>query len=229
MSTRGLWGLRKNNTDKLEYYHFDSYPEDGLGFYLLDCLKRIDKEDLSTLFDSIELVKQFKEEEGFVEPTQEQIDFYKSIEAFEPSVSSRSELDWYCLLRRLQGQLGYRTHLALRLNSPEYTAGIKKQHMIDSCEFIKDSLFCEYAYIINLDTNKLECYKGFQVIMDTSNRYGFWKLNGYYPCKMVGEMDLDEIREKPIEDSREKMLQIYEDAKVAEKEAARAILAKGEL
>ena len=228
MSTRGLWGLRKNNTDKLEYYHFDSYPEDGLGFYLLDFLKRSKNEDLSTLFDSIELVKQFKEEEGFVEPTQEQIDFYKSIKAFDPNVSSRSELDWYCLLRRLQGQLEYRIQLALRLSSPENTSDFKKQHMIDSAEFIKDSLFCEYAYIINLDTNKLEWFKGNQFIMDTSNRYGFWKLNGYYPCKMVGEMDLDEIREKPIEDSREKMLQIYKDAKIAEKEAAREILAKGE-
>lgn len=215
MSTRGLWGLRKNSEDKLEYHHSDSYPDD-LGFDLLDSLKRINNEDLSILFDSIELVKQFKEEKGFVEPTQEEVDFYKSIEAFDPDVSTKSELDWYCLLRKLQGQLGYRVHLALRLNSPEYTGEIKKQHMIDSNWFIKDSLFCEYAYIINLDTNKLECYKGFQSTIDTSNRYGFWKFNDYYPCKMVGEMDLDEIREKPIEDSREKMLRIYEEAEAEE-------------
>jgi len=29
-------------------------------------------------------------------------------------------------------------------------------------EFIRDSLYCEYAYILNKDTNELEVYRGFQ-------------------------------------------------------------------
>ena len=56
--------------------------------------------------------------------------------------------DWYCLLRHAQGDLNV------------YKNGLR--YMIDNHDFIKDSLFCEYAYIINLDTKRLEFYVGFQ-------------------------------------------------------------------
>lgn len=33
--------------------------------------------------------------------------------------------------------------------------------MLDGIDFIKDSVFCEYAYIINIGTQELEVYLGF--------------------------------------------------------------------
>jgi hypothetical protein len=44
------------------------------------------------------------------------------------------------------------------LNAP---AKPKKIFLRDETEFAGDSLFCEWAYLINLDTNELEVYKGF--------------------------------------------------------------------
>lgn len=55
--------------------------------------------------------------------------------------------DWYCLLRNTQGDLRH------------YHKGI--EHMIDSQEFLADSLFCEWAYIMNLDDQQFEVYRGF--------------------------------------------------------------------
>jgi hypothetical protein len=69
--------------------------------------------------------------------------------------------------------------------------------MTDSNNFIRDSLFCEYAYIINLDTNCLEFWVGFQKEPCENNRYGSRLEDGYddyYPCKMVSYYPLDTDR-----------------------------------
>jgi len=71
--------------------------------------------------------------------------------------------------------------------------------MIDSKGFIENSLFCEFGYIINLDTGKLECWLGYQREPDTSNRYGVKPFNAlgtgiYYPCRKVLEVKLGDIQ-----------------------------------
>ena len=80
-----------------------------------------------------------------------------------------------------------------------YKNGLK--YMIDNKDFIKDSLFCEYAYIINLDTQCLEFWLGFQKEPDEHNRYGAEtcdNMGKYYPCKMVSYYPLD--FDKSVED-----------------------------
>jgi len=72
-------------------------------------------------------------------------------------------------------------------------------YMIDSKDFIENSLFCEYGYIINLDTGKLECWLGYQREPDTSNRYGAKPFDAlgtgiYYPCRNVMEVKLEDIQ-----------------------------------
>ena len=66
--------------------------------------------------------------------------------------------------------------------------------MIDSQNFIKNSLFCEWGYIINLDDNTLEIWKGFQQKSQKNNRYGCEKWEGYYPCKNIKKIKLEEIK-----------------------------------
>ena len=63
--------------------------------------------------------------------------------------------------------------------------------MVDNHNFIKDSMFCEYAYIINLDEECLEFYVGFQNEPSEYNRYGTEKEDGCYPCKMIAYYSLD--------------------------------------
>ena len=176
MSTRGIYGFRKNEVDKLTYNHYDSYPE-GLGRKVIEFIGNHTIEELNKIYDKIIMV------DNESTPTEEQI---KECEKYaDISVSEQSLEDWYCLLRNSQGDLFAYDDL---------------RYMINNADFILDSLFCEYGYIINLDTNRLEIYKGFQKVFDPTNRYTIEHEiaegnMGYYPCKMVAEIDLKTIQD----------------------------------
>ena len=177
MSTRGLYGFRKNGVDKLTYNHADSYP-DGLGYDMLELCRDFSIKDLNKLYDLLEMVNEDST------PTKEQIKICKENHYTDFGVSSQSETDWYCLLRRLQGNFE-----ALKMAVEEN----KHMFMIDSQDFIKDSLFCEYGYIVNLDSESLEFWLGFQREPDKTNRYGTELDDGYYPCKFVLNISLNSI------------------------------------
>ncbi len=56
--------------------------------------------------------------------------------------------------------------------------------LVNKEAFCKDSLFCEWAYLIDLDSMNLECYEGFQK-EPTEGRFGTEKNGEYYPVKLV--------------------------------------------
>lgn len=99
--------------------------------------------------------------------------------------------DWYWTLRPNQG---------CPENWLPFIDSGSKVYMIDNSSFIKDSLFCEYAYIVNLDTDQLEFYCGFQHKPDETNRYGCEEDQGYYPCRMVACFPLDVIAHGTVEE-----------------------------
>jgi len=168
MGTRGLYGFRKNGIDKTTYNHYDSYP-DYLGAMIVKFCKETSIEEMNEIFDRIVLVDEDSK------PTKQQI--AECMDYYDSDVSKQTPEDWYCLLREAQG-------------APDaYKNGLK--YMIDNHDFIKNSLFCEYAYIIDLDTNILEFYVGFQTVPTILNRYGTEKDGNYYPCKMVSFYPID--------------------------------------
>jgi hypothetical protein len=175
MGTRGIYGFRKNNEDKLTYNHFDSYP-DYLGIAVVDFCKTTNLQKLNDIYDRIVLIDSNKK------PTAEQIT--DCLKWANLEVSEQSSNDWYCLLRKAQGDL------------TAYTSGLK--YMSKDNDFIKDSLFCEFGYIINLDNNKLEFWKGFQKEPQKNNRYGAKQENGFYPCKLAQTFPLNNIPENII-------------------------------
>jgi hypothetical protein len=185
MGTRGLIGFRYQNKDYLTYNHFDSYP-DSLGFNILEELgAMLSFNKLKKAVEKITLVTEDSK------PTFEQrLDVAK--EFWDLSVGNQTPDSWYCLLRNAQGKLY------------SYYSG-KLKYMIDSHEFIKDSLFCEWVYIVNLDTMQLEVWRGFQKESQKGNRYGE---NGekYYPCALVKEYPLQKLpsQKKFLKDLEEK-------------------------
>lgn len=182
--SRGLYGFRKNGIDKLTYNHSDSYPE-GLGAAMLKCATAV--EQMKRAFDYVEMVDENKP------LTEEQFNYCKE----RGLVGEGDCTDWYWVLRGLQGDFA-----ELIDEADEY----KKAYMIDNHGFIKDSLFCEFAYIYDLDREVLEYYVGFQHRPQKGNRYGEEASDsGYYPCRLMKEYPLNQYA--------------FEDAIVAEMSA----------
>ena len=88
-------------------------------------------------------------------PTRDLIERYRK--HADLGVSTHLLTEWYCLLRKTQGDL--------------FLFNNDLRHMIDSHQFLADSLFCEWAYIVNLDSEKLEVYRGFNKDPHASGRY----------------------------------------------------------
>ena len=174
-------GVRVDGIDKFMYNHFDSYPS-GLGADIVDDINELlDTPGLGlggikTLAQKLELVDRDSK------PTPEQQK--KFIKYFDSGVASRSTNDWYCLLREMQGKF-----------AETLQAGVA----IDYTDFIKESLFCEWAYVVNFDTNMFEVYKGFQERPHTNGRYSSMTVSEeapskrFYPCALVAEFPLTEI------------------------------------
>lgn len=187
MGTRGAVGFILDGKEKITYNHFDSYPS-GLGNEVLDFLHSIP-------FNSFSDFKKFKKQVEELEliderntPTEEQKQKCRDAGTIDLGVGRQSEDDWYCLLRKAQGDLGQLTEIGL---------------MIDNSNFLKDSLFCEWAYIINLDTNKLEVYQGFNKTPNGAGRYAsqFIKYDHrdeieYYGVTLITEIGFFDLPKK---------------------------------
>lgn len=206
MSTRGSFGVRINGTDKLMYNHSDSYPE-GLGREMVGVVRDILKEKGMDWLRERAAALQMIDSDS--KPTQEQIELLKPFT--DLSVSECSEEDWYCLTRRIQGDL--KAHLELGIGC-------------DGSGFIKDSLFCEWAYIVNLDENKLEVYKGFQRKPHDKGRYSsippcedHHRPNVYYPCALFAEFPLDNLPDpRTFVKKMNELREAYEKAEYDENE-----------
>ena len=95
---------------------------------------------------------------------------------------------------------------------------IEKENQKD---FLYDSLFCEYAYILNLDTQELEFYTGFNTIpFENKGRYAMLGYdNGYYGVVLTKRIPLSVIQNNDISlseiitllEKRSKKIRIYAD------------------
>jgi len=68
----------------------------------------------------------------------------------------------------------------------------------NSINFAGNSLFCEWAYVIDLDKNTFEVYKGFNknLLPETERFYGFEQDEDapeYYPVKLLKTFPLDNL------------------------------------
>lgn len=169
MSTRGFVGVVIDGEEKITYNHSDSYPE-SLGVGTLAWIRSaISYHDLI-----MRQARELRVVNHNSQPTPEDI---KALQPYtDLMVSRQSTADWYCLLRRTQGDL----RLILE-------AG----YLEDAHEFPQDSLYAEWGYIVNLDDSLFEVYKGFQKAPHTLGRFAQREpvahqvVGPYYPVALI--------------------------------------------
>jgi hypothetical protein len=144
MGTRGLFGFYYQGKFYVIYNHFDSYPS-GLGAAIVEELRRAIQESSdpkNRLSKWIQQLEQLRLVSPRVPPTLE--DIQKLRPYTDVNVSQQSTTDWYCLLRHCQGSV----------------EKVLASGYLDNCVDTSGlPLWEEYAYIINLDTQKLDFYE----------------------------------------------------------------------
>lgn len=179
MSTRGGYGFIIDGKEKISYNHLDSSLS-GLGNKMLNFINNADLEEVKKQVRALILVTHK------IKPTQDQMQKCIKLGLYNKNIADKSADEWYCLLRNAQGDL----KLLLDVG-----------YMEDYSWFLNDSLFCEWAYIINLDTNKFEVYKGFNTNSNGKGRYAnsisLKRFNLeeslYYGVTLIAEYDLDNL------------------------------------
>ena len=149
MGTRGAVGFRIGGRDKVTDNHSSSYPS-WLGVRVLEFLRDAAPIQLADAADKIQLVTEHER------PTAAQLSECRNLT--DSCMCSEMPNTWYELLGGVQGDFSAYTNGGLR-------------YMTDGHEFLADSFFCEYAYIINLDSQRLEVYSGFNHDPKAPGRY----------------------------------------------------------
>jgi hypothetical protein len=186
MSTKGAWGFIRNGKEKITYNHSDSYPS-GLGVTILEFVAETPIERMIEVADEIILVSNEKR------PTPEQIEQCRKW--LDEGVSERRPEDWYCLLRGSQGE-------------PKAYLEDGLRYMIDNHTFLEDSLFCEWAYLINPDTKRLEVYKGYNRNPEAPGRYAHKQAKDdskYWGVILIDEVPIDLIKKMKAGDIEERL------------------------
>lgn len=162
MGTRNLTCVIKDGKVRVaQYGQWDGYPS-GNGFKIIDFINSV---DMKKFAEQIEKTVFLTKEES------EQLwkDFIKTIE-----VKTDTEL-----MQLEKGYLNPDQSEKWKEFAPTMSRDVgadilqkifystkEKIDLIDQFEFGKDSLFCEWAYVVNLDNNTLDCYSGFNQVKE---------------------------------------------------------------
>lgn len=179
MGTRGFTGFMVDGEIKISYQQYDSYP-DGVGVTVLNYLKS-GPVDMAAKARALRVVTD--------ETPVTDADIASLGRFADTAVSTGDLREWYVLLRATQG---------------DPAAILEAGTVLSALEFTKESLFCEWGYLINIDEGCLEVYQGF--VTEPHNCVGrFAELFGtaaresypggpeYYPVTLVKRFSFDEI------------------------------------
>jgi hypothetical protein len=170
MGTRGFVGFVVDNTEKITYNHFDSYPA-GLGLDVLTWLHSANVHEVRAAAAALRLVD--SDAVAVAEDMRRLGTKYANT-----NVSTCEPTEWYVLLRETQGD-----------PAAILDAGV----MIDNAEFAFDSLFCEFGYLVDLDTKQFEVYVGFQEEVHDRGRFAnraSGRVHGYAPVALAASWPL---------------------------------------
>lgn len=181
MGTRGFLGFVADGREIITYNHWDSYPS-GLGENVLEWLRvNVSAGNMTEVKESARNIKIVTDETPITDEDVSRLAAWSDMTVGGPSDSPM----WYQLLRQTQG-------------SPVDI--LASGYVEDASEFPRDSLFCEWGYLVDLDTEMFEVYEGFQEASHTEGRFGQrgkieyeHRTSDYYPVKLVASWPFNEL------------------------------------
>ena len=179
MGTRHLIAVQKDGEYKVaQYGQWDGYL-DGQGQKILDFFSDVDLHEFRTKVDNCFF------------GTQDQID-----EAYAPYTNGDG---WMTMEQSNAFKKSEFAHLSRDTGADILDVILKSNGplmLIDQIDFAKDSLFCEYAYVIDLDKDILEIYQGFnKEPLPENARFTGDGRDGYFPVKLVASYQLENLPE----------------------------------
>lgn len=227
MSTRGLVAYSYKGKTYGIYNHYDSYPT-GLGKDIQNALpKLIDFLGKDKIQETILNLEKIKDEEDERKLTQEQLDQYYAWQNFfiQDFSEERKEIVQNCLNDTLTNEQkkDYRINslqnkyyplnknntykdVLLKLND-DFTKPLIFGFILNQISFAKDSLFCEWGYVLDFDRDILEVYRGFIKHHHQNGRFGdtVKEEKEYYPIELKFEIPFDKLDTNWAED-----IELYE-------------------
>lgn len=189
MGTRNLTLVAMDNGYKVaQYCQWDGYPT-GQGHTILEFLKTADLDTFK---------RQVKEKTYFGTD--------KEIEAAYAKYSKDGWMTFEQSKLFQESEFGYLSRdTGAKILEVVYNASDSVM-LYDSSDFAKDSLFCEYAYVIDLNRDVLEVYTGFnKEPLDPTDRFYTSEPKGeeYYPVRLFKEYKFSELPEDFVELEKE--------------------------
>ena len=194
MGTRNLTMVVHEGKTKVgQYGQWDGYPS-GQGSTVLSFLKKTDLNHFKSQLKKCKFLTKYKQTE--------MKKFMKSIGAENGWMNGTQAEKYYVKYPYLS-----RDHAADILELIDESKD-KTIWLNDSSSFAADSLFCEWAYVIDLDRNTLEVYEGFNhtPLKEGDRFFGLKteKDSGYSPIKLIATFNIDSL---PTEEDFIKILE----------------------
>ena len=180
MGTRNLTCVFKDGEYRVaQYGQFDGYPS-GQGSDILAFLLSADMDQFRERMDSVSFATDEEVEQAWVEcgkgKDEEMVgmDIDDELERRYPQHSRNTAAKILSLIQESEGEF----------------------KVVSSIDFTKDSLFCEWCYVVDLDKNTFEVYDGFtKSQLDPKERFytGEPADREYYPVRFRVSFNLDNL------------------------------------
>lgn len=179
MSTQGLIAFVESGKLYATYNNNSSYPT----WQLAQLIEWVQAADMQEARAGVRRLQMVCEDDAPSEQLQIALSEFSRTSSGGVTVNEGRADDWYCLIRETHGD-------------PE--AMLACGYMIDNIDFAADGTFCEWAYVLNLDSEQLEVHRGNQPGRHDSGRFAHLDSHDphSHPVRLVATYGFDELPEE---------------------------------
>ena len=184
MGTRNLTMVidPKGVTKVAQYGQWDGYPS-GVGTTVLNFLKTVPLESFIQKLESVQC-----------DTNEQRNEFLASIGVTKKKPANSKQEKLYFERYRFDNR-----NIGGEILTTIMECNDEPIVLLSTDDFAGDSLFCEWAYVIDLQKMTFEVYEGFNKspLLEGDRFYHLQKVNSeYYPVRLVKEYNLTELPEK---------------------------------